>query len=83
MKIPSVDKHINDFYYYRKDKPCTQPQNNGAACAKILEVISSISGIPDYMIDNYELGRGEIRLHALIKIAIAMNIEVRNLFERT
>ena len=48
-----------------------------------LKKLSDLSGLPTNLIDNYELGKGELRLHALIKIAMAMQIDVRNLFERS
>lgn len=60
----------SNIQYYRKIRKLT------------LQKLATISGIPDYIIDNYELGKSEIRLHALIKIAIAMDIDIGKLFER-
>lgn len=46
-----------------------------------LQKLSRITTIPEYVIDNYELGKGNIQFYILIKLAAALNADIKDLLE--
>ena len=46
-----------------------------------LHKLARLSGVPEYLIDQYELGKNEITLDAMLKIACVLGVEVRALME--
>ena len=41
--------------------------------------LSLLSGIPEHRLDQYELGKNEIRLDELLKLACALKSEIKKL----
>ena len=46
-----------------------------------LKKLARLSGVPERLLDHYELGKNEIGLDELLKIACALEVEVRELIE--
>lgn len=44
-----------------------------------LRKLSKLSGIPEFLLDHYELGKNEIRLDELLKIACVFNVGIEEL----
>jgi transcriptional regulator with XRE-family HTH domain len=44
-----------------------------------LRKLSRLTGVPELLLDHYELGKKEIRLDEMLKIACALGIEIREL----
>ena len=44
-----------------------------------LKKLARLSGVSEHLIDHYELGKNEIGLDELLKIACALEVEVREL----
>ncbi len=44
-----------------------------------LKKLARLSGVPEHLLDHYELGKNEIGLDELLKIACALEIELREL----
>lgn len=40
------------------------------------------TGVPEKMLDHYELGKSEIRLHEILKIALAFGVETLDLMRQ-
>jgi transcriptional regulator with XRE-family HTH domain len=45
-----------------------------------LSHLSSLTGVPALLLDHYELGKNEIKLDEVLKIACAMNVRFDELF---
>ena len=46
-----------------------------------LKKLARLSGVPERLLDHYELGKNEIGLDELLKIACVLEVEVRELIE--
>jgi transcriptional regulator with XRE-family HTH domain len=46
-----------------------------------LHKLSGLCGVPEHMIDQYELGKYEIRLDEMLKIACVFGVDVAELVE--
>ena len=44
-----------------------------------LKKLARLSGVPEHKLDHYELGKGEIKLDELLKIACVLKLEVKAL----
>ena len=44
-----------------------------------LKKLSRLTGIPAHKLDQYELGKGEIRLDEVLKLACAFGVEMSNI----
>lgn len=63
---------------------CTIGKNLREARSKqglTMAKLAKESGIPAYMIDRYEMGKTDMRLHALIKLSTALNLPLATLFK--
>lgn len=45
----------------------------------LISELSKATGIPEIMLDYYEMGKYRIRLHELLRIACVFQVEVRDL----
>ena len=41
-----------------------------------LQKLARVSGVPEHLLDHYELGKGDIRLEELLRIACALGVGV-------
>lgn len=41
--------------------------------------LARLTGIPEWLLDHYELGKNELRLPQLLRIACILDVEVREL----
>lgn len=48
-----------------------------------LKKLARLSGVSERLLDHYELGKNEIRLDELLKIACALEVELRELIAWT
>jgi transcriptional regulator with XRE-family HTH domain len=46
-----------------------------------LKKLARLTGISELLLDHYELGKNEITLEALLKIACALRVDIRELME--
>lgn len=46
-----------------------------------LRKLSAASGVTEGLIEKYEIGKDDIQLHELLKIACVLNVQVGALFE--
>jgi hypothetical protein len=44
-----------------------------------LRKLSCLTGVPEHVLDYYELGKGEIRLDEMLKIACILKVEIKAL----
>ena len=46
-----------------------------------LKKLARQSGVPEHLLDQYELGKNQIELHALLKISLALGKELPELLQ--
>jgi transcriptional regulator with XRE-family HTH domain len=46
-----------------------------------LKKLAQLSGVSEYLLDYYELGKNEIRLNDLFRISCALEVEIDKLFK--
>jgi transcriptional regulator with XRE-family HTH domain len=46
-----------------------------------LRKLSKISGVPEWLLDHYELGKNEISLDQMLKISCALHVSVTDLIK--
>jgi transcriptional regulator with XRE-family HTH domain len=46
-----------------------------------LKKLAKLSGVPEQLLDPYELGKNEIRLDELLKIACALDVEMEEILK--
>ena len=46
-----------------------------------LHRLARLTGVPEHLLDHYELGKNEIALNEMLKIACALGVEIKVLME--